>query len=204
MKRTLTLLLLLSLLPCGAAADMFPAIPDNFWAFGPSLGYTWSDNLSGWTVGFEAVQAFALFTCSTGVKYVFSDSDKSDFTGNEGLLTLYLEGTVSLPFPLGIGVSYNFALGDSNGPGLQLYYGVPLPISRKYYISLFWRPSWIWLDGNPETMHEFGIYFKRSNYGQKQQEAARRRYEWRMRYLKERRQAATNRRASHAKSKKNP
>lgn len=184
-KRILAVCLVLTAL-APLAADMGPSIPDNFWALGPWLGYTWSDNLSGWTVGFEALKSWAVFTYAAGAKYVASDNDKSDFSGNKGLLTFYIEGTVALPFPVGIGVNWNFALGDSAGPGLQLYYGIPLPLARKFYISLFWRASWIWLDGNPETMNEVGICIKRSNLADKLDTAANRRHQWRERYQKER------------------
>ena len=204
MKKLLSMLLFLPLLfPAAVSGDMFPAIPETFWAFGPSLGYTWSDNLSGWTVGFEALKAYAVFTCAAGAKYIFSDDDKPDFSGNNGLLSIYMEGTIALPFPLGIGISYNFALGSGSGPGLQLYYGVPIPIGKKYYLSLFWRPSWIWINGNAETTHEIGIYWKRSSYYQRQQEASRRRYQWRMHYERERRKAATNKRPGNVQSATN-
>ena len=194
-------LVVLFLLPAGGLlrGDMGPSIPDSFWAFGPSLGYTWSDNLSGTTIGFEALQSWAVFTYSAGAKYVFSDNDRPDFRGNNGLFSIYIEGTVALPFPLGIGASYNFALGSGSGPGLQLYWGIPVPLGRKFYASLFWRPQWIWINGNPETLHEIGVYFKRSTPAQKMDEAARRRYRWRTRFEKERAKrtsSTTNRNAA--------
>lgn len=185
-KRILAVLLVCcAVLPL--TADMGPSIPDSFWALGPWLSYSWSDNLSGWTVGFEALKSWAVFTYAAGAKYVFSDSDKSDFAGNHGLLTLYLEYTIALPFPIGIGVNWNFALGTAHGPGLQLYYGIPLPVGKKYYASLFWRASWIWLDGNPETMNEVGICIKRSNLADKMADAGKKRHQWRTRYEEERR-----------------
>ncbi len=154
-------LVLLSAVPM--RADMMPYIPDNFKALGPDLGWFWSDNLSGPAIGFDAVTSLYFFTGSLGMRHVFSKNDGPDFRGNKGLLTVYLEGTVALPFPLGIGVSHNWALDNASGFGVHLYWSIPLPVSEHGYLTFFYRPSWIWLDGNPETAHQLGIGWRFSD-----------------------------------------
>lgn len=143
--------------------DMMPYIPGNFKAIGPDLGWFWSDNLSGPAVGFDAVTSWYFFTGSLGMRHVCSRDDGPDFRGNSGLLSVYLEGTAALPFPLGIGVSYNWALERASGFGVHLYWSIPLPVSEHGYLTIFYRPSWIWLDGNPETAHQLGVGWRFSD-----------------------------------------
>jgi len=150
-------------------ADMMPYIPDNFKAIGPDLGWFWSDNLSGPAIGVDAVTSLYFFTGSLGMRHVFSKNDGPDFRGNKGLLTVYLEGTVALPFPLGIGVSHNWALDNASGFGVHLYWSIPLPVSEHGYLTFFYRPSWIWLDGNPETAHQLGIGWRFSDVARRMQ-----------------------------------
>lgn len=181
-------------------ADMAPTIPDPFWAIGPSLSYCWSDNLEGPALGFDAVQSWAFFTYSGGMRYIFSRNDGNDFRGNNGLLTIFAEGTVCLPLPMGIGASYNWALNDSSGPGLHAYFSVPIPIPKVGYASIYFRPSWVWLNGNCEVINEWGIYFKFSNIWEAFDSAAKRRNAWRKKYLDERRKRRQQQKSSRTNS----
>jgi hypothetical protein len=161
-------LAILLYLVCGPLrADMMPFVPDTFKAIGPDISWFWSDNLSGPSFGFDAVTTWYFFTGSLGMRHVLSRDDGPDFTGNQGLLSIYLEGTMTLPFPVGIGVSHNWALGQASGFGLHVYLSLPLPISDDGYLTIFYRPSWIWLDGNAETAHQLGVGWRFSDVGQK-------------------------------------
>ena len=167
MKKTLlvTCLLVIAFLPAVGSADMMPNIPQSFTAIGPDLGWFWSDNLSGPALGFDAVISSYFLTGSAGMRYVASRDDGPDFNGNGGLLTMYTETTVMLPFPLGFGVSYNWAAGKASGPGLHLYWSLPLPLGDDGYLTIFYRPTWLWLNGNPETAHQLGIGWRFSDVG---------------------------------------
>jgi hypothetical protein len=165
--------LILALAATPLAADMMPGIPDSFFAIGPDIGWFWSDNLSGLAIGFDALKSFSLLTASFGMRHVFSRDDGYDFAGNKGLLSVYIEGTATLPLPLGIGFSYNWALGHSSGPGMHLYWSIPMPFSKEGYVSVFYRPTWIWLDGNAETCHQLGIAWRFSNVVDKMGDAKR-------------------------------
>ena len=172
MKRTcLAACAILSVLvPTLARADMMPNIPRSFTAIGPDLGWFWSDNLSGPAVGFDAVVSSYFLTGSAGMRYVASRAGGPDFGGNDGLVTIYAETTVALPFPLGFGVSYNWAAGRTSGPGLHLYWSLPLPVSDDGYLTIFYRPTWIWLGGNAETAHQLGIGWRFSDLGKQLRE----------------------------------
>ncbi|MCK4907093.1 MAG: hypothetical protein KAS64_06060 [Spirochaetes bacterium] len=163
LKKICLILILSSLVNIRLSADAFFKVPESFYALGPSLSYSFSENLKGPTLSFEATKTWYFFSLSGGMRYIFSKDDGNDFRGNNGLISLYAEATAALPMPLGIGISYHFLVNGGSGFGLSAYYSLPIPIPKAGYISLFYRPSWVWLDGNCEVINEIGIYFKFSN-----------------------------------------
>lgn len=165
-------------------ADAFIKLPSKYYGIGPGIGYSSSANLGGWTVSFDAATISYGLALSAGFRYTFTES-ANDFKGNKGLLALYSE--ITLPLFVGLGASYNFALGSDSGFGLHAVFHFPFPAGKANYLSFFYRPKWLWLGGKSEVINEFGFYLKFSNMYAENAEQARKRYEERMKRYREKR-----------------
>ncbi len=166
--KTLISLLLIAVSALCLHADAFPPIPDSFWGIGPSIGYTGNAEYGGFTLGAEATHSFLyIFSASAGYRYVFSRSDQTP-----GLRSIHAEVAFALPVVIGFGVNYNWLRDLDKGIGLQAYFGMPIPLPAKFYMSVYYRPSWVRFSSGREIFHEWGLYVKFSNFIDKAEEAA--------------------------------
>lgn len=138
---------------------------DDYYGIGPSLGYSFSRDLGGPTVGFDAAWVYHQISWAMGVRYIWCRDSEAAFGPNSGLATVYAEvvTAISMAVPIGGGISYNFLLGNRSGPGAHLFFFVPWGMRPTGYMLLFYRPGWVWLDRQAEVIHEVGLYFKFSN-----------------------------------------
>lgn len=155
----LSLMLALSLL-AGGTATGFVDLPQHIYSIGPSLGYSFSDLLGGPTLAFDAAWTWYSFSWSLGARYTLPKSDGYNSGDYGGLLSPYVEFTLPL---VGAGASYNFVLNGEQGWGADLFFYIPIPVSKDNHIDLFFRPKWIWLENRTEFVSEWGIYFKFTN-----------------------------------------
>jgi len=181
MRKIALILILILVIPAAVMADMGPKLAGAYYGIGPSIGYSFSDNLGGFTLGFDAATSFMIASLSGGMRYIFSKDDGNDFRDNSGLLTVYGEATI---LNYGLGLSYNFALGSGEtGPGLHMAIYFSIPAQDTGYVSVFYRRSWIWLNGNAEGINELGLSFKFSDYWDQQKKYQKNFAERRRKYM---------------------